>query len=98
MKTHLPNLRRLRGNVLIVTIFVVAAMGLVLVSYLSMVSGQGRQTARSQIWNSCLVLAEAGVEEALSHLNKNGLSGGVMASQGWQVTSNVYYTCKRTME
>jgi hypothetical protein len=97
MKTPPPTHHRARGNVLIVTIIITAVMGLVLVSYLSMVSSQGRQTARSQTWNSCLVLAEAGVEEALSHLNKNGLAGGVMASQGWTLNGTVYY-CKRPME
>jgi Tfp pilus assembly protein PilX len=71
MKTPPPTRHRARGNVLIVTIIITAVMGLVLVSYLSMVSTQGRQTARSQTWNS----ARAGGSRrgrGASHLNKEG--------------------------
>jgi len=57
------------GGVLVITIVISALVGLMLAAYLSMVSTQISFTQRSQIWNNCIPLCEAGVEEALAHLN-----------------------------
>ena len=90
--------RRSQGHVLMVALVIAALMGVVLFSYLSMVGGQATMTARSQAWNQCIAVAEAGVEEALAHLNKNGINtlGQIeltidLGIQGWVLTNGVYY-------
>ena len=55
-----PQLNTRAGSVLVVTLVLIGVMGLVLLSYLTMVGNQTKLNARSQTWNSCLVLAEAG--------------------------------------
>ena len=54
-------------------IMLVACMliGITLASYLQLVSNQNLSIMRSMAWNRALVLAEAGIEEALAHLNSN---------------------------
>lgn len=62
------------GSVLAVTLLTAAVVGIGVTSYLMLVSHQNFSTARSQAWNSAIPLAEAGVEDALTHLNlDNGL-------------------------
>jgi hypothetical protein len=90
MKTAHCSTRCASGNILIVTLFVIGAMGIILVSMLTMTTSQNKMTARSQTWNSALAVAEAGAEEALAHLNKNGIGSlGIttnsLQSQGWTV-------------
>src|SRR3954468_11713261 len=57
------------GGVLLASLFVVAALGITLGSYLLLVRNDYVLTARSQAWNATLAVAEAGVEEALAQLN-----------------------------
>jgi hypothetical protein len=58
-----------RGGILLASLFVVAALGITLGSYLLLVRNDYVLTARSQSWNATLAVAEAGVEEALAQLN-----------------------------
>jgi hypothetical protein len=60
---------RERGAVLLASLFVVGVLGITLGSYLLLVRNDYVLTARSQNWNSALVVAEAGAEEALAQLN-----------------------------
>jgi hypothetical protein len=55
--------------VLLASLFVVAALGITLGSYLLLVRNDYVLTARSQSWNTTMAVAEAGVEEALAQLN-----------------------------
>jgi hypothetical protein len=95
---NLKNLNRSKdnGSVLLVTIVIAAVLGVTLASYLTLVSTQSRSVARSQRWNEALVIAEAGVEEALQMLNKyNGsdmLTNWVntYSSDSWGNSANVY--------
>jgi hypothetical protein len=81
--TTQPQLRRTaRGSALMVTMVVTAIIGFSLASYLTLVSAQNRSVVRSQTWNSTIPIIEAGIEEALAHLNKNGLTN--LFSQGWK--------------
>ena len=59
------------GNALIIVLVVSALMGVSLASYLGMVSNQNMSIMRSLAWNTAVPVAEAGVEEAMAHLNKN---------------------------
>lgn len=75
------------GNILIWTLVISGIIGITLMAYLNLVSTQHRQVARSQSWNSLMPVIEAGIEEAVAHLNTYG--GGDRAVNGWKkVTRN----------
>src|SRR6266404_6755260 len=61
------------GSVLLVTLATCLILGVLMGSYLSMIKSQHFSVARGQAWNSALVVAEAGVEEALAQLNDTNL-------------------------
>ncbi len=88
------------GGALLVTIVITGVLTLAMASYLSLVSGQFRQTMRSQEWNAAMPVTEAGVEDAMAHLNKNCLTNGLNATEykpnkdGWSFISAV--TIKKT--
>jgi hypothetical protein len=54
------------GNVLTLTIILVALMGVALTSYLAWSGNQNQSVARSLAWNQALPVAEAGIEEAFT--------------------------------
>src|SRR5262249_49146792 len=49
-------------------------------TYLCLVSNENQTVMRSLTWNGAMSMAEAGVEEALSHLNQNLYN---YATDGW---------------
>jgi hypothetical protein len=63
------------------TIITGAILGVVLTGVLSYVRHQNNLIMRSQNWNSAFAAAEAGIEEAMSHLTATG--GGSRNSNGW---------------
>ena len=66
------------GNVFLISMIVTSMLCLIsLGSYLSMSSAENAVVMRSLAWNAALPLAEAGVEEALSHVTKNTASYAV---------------------
>ena len=77
-----------RGSTLIVTICITAIIGVGLMAYLQLVSSQNQLVARSQAWNSCMPILEAGIEEALTHSKKNYVTN--MASNGWSLEGTNY--------
>lgn len=81
MKILYKNKSGERGSVLALTIIIAGIIGFSLASYLTLVSAQNRSVIRSQSWNATMPLIEAGIEEALAHLNKNGLTN--LFSDGW---------------
>jgi hypothetical protein len=78
-----------RGGVLVVTILVCALVGIMLVAYLAMVSGQHTFTQRSQVWNNCIPTSESGVEEALAHINHINTTSN-FAINGWVLQSGAF--------
>ena len=70
------------GSVLLVTIIITALICFTLASYLHLVSQQNQSITRSLSWNTAMPVAEAGIEEALAHLNQNITNRAV---DGWQV-------------
>ena len=72
------------GSVLMATLLISVIIGVTLASFLDLTGAQHRATMRSQVWNSCIPLAEAGLEEALTHVYLNSTNLG---SQGWSTTS-----------
>lgn len=77
---------RQQGKVILLCLFTMIAVGVVLVSYLSLGSSHSVMTARSQAWNIALPVAEAGLEEGMTQLNYT--FGKNLSSNGWtKVTS-----------
>lgn len=93
MKTHLKQSRIPRGNTLVLTLVITTLVGFTLVAYLSLVKTQSFSTARSQAWNSAIPVIEAGVEDALTHLNVNG-TNNLLACCGWSQSGNLYWTTR----
>src|SRR5688572_9469636 len=77
-----------RGSALVVTLVLTAIIGTALASYLKLAEYQNRSVVHSQYWNSGIPIAEAGIEEALAHLNKVG--NGNRATNGWVPTNNTF--------
>jgi len=69
------------GNTLMATLCVTIIIGLALVGYLRLTTSQHRLTVRSQVWNSCMPVVEAGIDEALTHCTYNYSTN--MKSNGW---------------
>jgi len=88
MKLH--SQKRCHGGVLVITIVICGLVGLMLAAYLSMVSTQIAFTQRSQIWNNCIPLCEAGVEEALAHLNHQHTVSN-FAINGWEEERGIFH-------
>ena len=76
------------GGVLLVTLVLTVIMGSTLAAYLKLVEFQNRAVKRSQHWNAAIPAAEAGIEEALTHLNY--LGDGNRAANGWQLVNGNY--------
>lgn len=75
---------RRRGSVLMGTLLIAVVIGVTLASFLDLTGSQHRATMRSQVWNSCIPIAEAGLEEALTHVYLNSTNLG---SQGWSTST-----------
>src|SRR5947207_2187035 len=71
MTLRFPNKFHQAGNTLLIVMMVAGILTLALGTYLELTSTQNKSVHRSLCWNSALPLAEAGVEEALSHMTKN---------------------------
>ena len=78
MKTRATN--AVHGHVIILTLIVCLLLGLVLVSVISLGTNEGQMTGRSQSWNGAIPVAEAGIEEAFTHLKYCPTN---RASNGW---------------
>lgn len=85
-----PRVEGTQGSALLVTLVVTLLLGLALASYLKLVQTEHVLTARSQAWNQALVLAEAGVEEALAQLNPAALASNVVGGNGWVLANDHY--------
>jgi len=83
------------GSILVISIIFCALICSILVAYLSMVKTQHKFTYRAQTWNTVIPLCEAGVEEAMAHLNHfNTMSN--FAINGW-VLNNGFYRKERSL-
>jgi hypothetical protein len=89
MKILPQNSNGLRGNTLFVVLIITGVVGFVLTAYLTMLRRQNTTTMRSQAWNSSIPVVEAGVEEAMTHLNAHGTTN--LACDGWTQSGTVYY-------
>ncbi|MDB6068323.1 MAG: hypothetical protein JWR26_4531 [Pedosphaera sp.] len=100
MKTRIHPKAGNTGSVLLVTLGISLVIGVTLASYLLLVMAENKSMARSQTWNTSIVVAEAGVEDALAFLNKfvgspnltNWPSTAV--ADKWSASGNVYSTTR----
>jgi hypothetical protein len=76
------------GGTLLITLSLCIVLGTALASYLKLVEYQNRSVMRSQFWNASIPAAEAGIEEALAHLNYIGDFN--RATNGWQLQDGLY--------
>lgn len=81
------------GSALLITLLGCVIIGITLASYLDLVSFQNRSTMRSLKWNTCIPVIEAGIEEALVHLNTNT---DRLESDGWTLR-DTFYTLERNL-
>lgn len=70
------------GTALIVILVTMVLIGITMASYLQLVSNQNISVVRSMAWNSAISTAEAGIEDAMAHLNYNTTNRTV---DGWTV-------------
>jgi hypothetical protein len=71
------------GNILLIGLLTAGIVCLVISQYMNMVAQQNFSTMRSHSWNAAMTVAEAGVEEAMTHLNDDsGVSDNYWTSQG----------------
>jgi hypothetical protein len=73
MKTTFLNPNRRQGMTYMTVVITMIVVGVMLAAYLKLVSVQGNLAARSQNWNRGIPIVEAAVEEAMAHLNANGM-------------------------
>jgi hypothetical protein len=77
------------GHVLWMVLIGTAFLGLTVFSYLRLTQVQNTLSARSQVWNNCIPVIEAGIEEALAQLNRFGDSN--LTANGWTPAGGGFY-------
>ncbi len=82
MKFPCKTLNRQEASALVVTMALCWILGFMMISYLSLIDTQNFSVSRAQAWNKALVVAEAGVEEAMSQLN-SGANPNNLAVNSW---------------
>ena len=95
MKTIHPIPTAKQGHVLMMTIVIVALISFILVAYLTLVSSQNTAVMRSQAWNSAVPVIEAGIEDALTHLNTHGWTN--IECDGWANVGGGRYQMSRAV-
>jgi hypothetical protein len=67
----------------VICLILAVILGMTLSSYLLYVRSQTVLTTQSHAWNSALSIAEAGVEEAMAHINTKFGVNNNLAANGW---------------
>lgn len=70
-----------------------AVIGVAIAAFLSLVSARGNASMRSQAWNACIAVAEAGLEEALAHAKLHFESN--MVCNGWTLSGSNYFLTRQ---
>jgi Tfp pilus assembly protein PilX len=81
-----------RGTVLITTLIIALLVGIVVAALLVVSQQQNYLTARSRTWSSEIPIAEAGIEEALAHINSRPKT---LETNGWRKIGS-YWAKTRT--
>jgi hypothetical protein len=75
------------GKILIVTLVIALLVALAIGSLLVIARNQSVMTARSQVWGAELPIAEAGIEEAMCHINMRLPN---LETNGWQKSGSKF--------
>jgi len=81
---------------LVVTMVLCGILVLLMGSYVGVVETQSLAVARSQSWNYAIVAAEAGVEEAMAHIN-SGVGTNNLATNSWASVGTGLYSKTNTL-
>ena len=95
MKINALKLKLQQANTLVVTVVIIAVCGFMLAAYLKMVKVQNYNTVRSQAWNSAVPVIEAGIEDAMTHMN---IHTNTLATDGWFQSGGIYWTRRNVPE
>lgn len=87
MKTRLSCPKE-RGSVMVTTLVIAMLVGMLVAALLFVAQQQNYMTARARVWCSEIPLAEAGVEEAITHIVSNPAD---MEQNGWTDTGSTLY-------
>src|SRR2546423_1657965 len=68
------------GNTLLVVLLIAGLLTAAIGTYLNLTMQEHKLVKRSLGWNAALPMAEAGIEEVLTHLNKNTSN---YTAEGW---------------
>ena len=74
-------------------LFITALMGIGLASYLTLVRYQNLSVMRSLSWNTGIPMIEAGIEEAMTHINRSGITN--LNSAGWTLSDGWYWKTRQ---
>jgi hypothetical protein len=83
MNCGLKNSVRQAGSVLVICLILAVILGITLGSYLLWMRSQAVLSVQSHAWNTALAVAEAGIEEAMAHINTKFGTNGNFAANGW---------------
>src|SRR5579885_1950780 len=78
-----------RGSVLLISLVTATIILTSLAAYLIMISNERQSVTRSQAWNSCVPVMEAGVEEAMTQIHQCGYSN--LSTNSWTLGSDGMY-------
>ncbi len=95
MKIRISTQQTNQGSAIAVTFMTCIVLGLLMGSYLYLVQGQRQSVARSQSWNQAIVVAEAGVDEAMALMN-SGVVGTNFAVFPWKNAGGGNFTNRPT--
>jgi hypothetical protein len=85
------------GSVLAMSVIMCAIIGTMLGSYLVLINSRNQAAMRAMAWNAAIPVLEAGIEEALTHINDDK---GAATANSWQsdlINGNRYYWKSRTL-
>ena len=95
MKIQFGRQQSNHGSVLAVTLMTCVVLGIMMGSYLYMVQAQRLAVARSQCWNKAMVVAEAGIEDAMAFLNSGvNLATFIVDPNGRWIVTGTAVTAK----
>ncbi len=100
MRINTSKRGRKRASVFLIALAMIALFALILSSYLTLVQGQAEAVARSQNYETAIPVAEAGMEEAFSLINKNGGAStwsNNLTADGWSAMSSSNTTTKSNL-
>jgi hypothetical protein len=84
----LSRLSKQAGSALVIVMMLAGIIAAALGTYLCLLSNENQTVMRSLTWNGAMATAEAGIEEALSHLNQSLYD---YSTDGWTPSGTNYF-------